>query len=254
MSPWVSKGLFWLRSFASYLALASAFTALAWLAYQLENVPLTQISTWGRAKPPLVVVDAGHGAHDGGAVANGVIEKELSLILAKQVRSHLEKAGVQVRMTREKDRFLELEERCQVAAETGADAFVSIHLNTSPSTEVHGLETYYAAKSLMNRATRSNRPEAPTPTGQDLATIIQRCAIAATQAEDRGIKDSQLIVVMRSPCPAALVECGFLTHPEEARRLTDAAYQKKLTSGISEGMIEFLRTWKVFPDSAGAEK
>jgi N-acetylmuramoyl-L-alanine amidase len=226
VTHWVSKGLFWLRSTASYLALVGVFLALGWLAYRLESVPPLKILPWDREGAPLVVVDAGHGAHDGGAVANGVVEKDLSLTLAKQVRERLEKAGVRVQMTREKDRFLELEERCQVAADCGADAFVSIHLNTSPSAEVHGLETYYAAKSLMNRA------------------------IAATQAEDRGIKDSQLIVVMRSPCPAALVECGFLTHSDEARCLKSSDYQQKLTQGIADGMIEFLRTWKVFPLSS----
>jgi N-acetylmuramoyl-L-alanine amidase len=250
VTHWVSKGLFWLRSTASYLALVGVFLALGWLAYRLESVPPLKILPWDREGAPLVVVDAGHGAHDGGAVANGVVEKDLSLTLAKQVRERLEKAGVRVQMTREKDRFLELEERCQVAADCGADAFVSIHLNTSPSAEVHGLETYYAAKSLMNRAERSGSKEAAKATGAHLAEILQRRAIAATQAEDRGIKDSQLIVVMRSPCPAALVECGFLTHSDEARCLKSSDYQQKLTQGIADGMIEFLRTWKVFPLSS----
>ncbi len=251
MIPWVTKGLFWLRSIVSYLALGGTFTVLGWLAYRLEVLPPLRISSWDQETTPLVIVDAGHGGHDGGAVANNVIEKNLSLILARQVRERLEKAGVRVRMTREKDRFLELEERCRIAAENGADAFVSIHLNTSPSAEIHGLETYYAAKSLMNRAERTGSKTAAKATGAHLAEILQRRASAATQAEDRGIKDSQLIVVMRSPCPAALVECGFLTHVEEARRLQSQDYQQKLTQGIADGMIEFLRTWKVFPQAGG---
>ena len=227
-----------LRSLASFGALGLALAALGWLALRLESIPAVQIQPWELDAAPLVVVDAGHGGHDGGAVAHGFIEKNLSLIFARQVRDHLESAGVRVRMTREKDRFLELEERCEIAAETEADAFVSVHFNTSPAPEVHGLETYYAStQSLLSRPEKSKGK----PSGETLARIIQRRAIEATKAEDRGIKDSQLIVVMRTPCPAALVECGFLTHSEEARRLNRAEYQEKLTKGIADGVVEFLK-------------
>lgn len=227
-----------LRSLASYGALGLVLASLGWLALRLEAIPAVQIQPWELESAPLVIVDAGHGGHDGGAVANGLIEKNLSLTLASQVRDHLESAGVRVRMTREKDRFLELEERCQIAAEVNADAFVSVHLNTSPAPEVLGLETYYAAsQSLLARPAKSKGK----PSGETLAQIIQRRAIAATKAEDRGIKDSQLIVVMRTPCPAALVECGFLTHTEEARRLNQEEYQDKLTKGIADGVVEFLK-------------
>lgn len=227
-----------LRSLASYGALGLAVASLGWLALRLEAIPAVQIQPWELESAPLVIVDAGHGGHDGGAVANGLIEKNLSLTLARQVRDHLESAGVRVRMTREKDRFLELEERCQIAAEANADSFVSVHLNTSPAPEVHGLETYYAAtQSLLARPAKSKGK----PSGETLAQIIQRRAIAATKADDRGIKDSQLIVVMRTPCPAALVECGFLTHTEEARRLNREEYQDKLTKGIADGVVEFLK-------------
>lgn len=227
-----------LRSLATYGALGLALAALGWLAFRLESIPAVQIQPWELQAAPLVIVDAGHGGHDGGAVANGLIEKNLSLTLARQVRDHLQAAGVRVRMTREKDRFLELEERCQIAAETEADAFVSVHLNTSPVPEVHGLETYYAAtQSLLARPANAKGKVS----GETLAQIIQRRATEATKAEDRGIKDSQLIVVMRTPCPAALVECGFLTHAEEARRLSRGEYQEKLTKGISDGVVEFLK-------------
>jgi N-acetylmuramoyl-L-alanine amidase len=227
-----------LRSLASYGALGLAMAALGWLALRLEAIPAVQIQPWELESAPLVIVDAGHGGHDGGAVANGLIEKNLSLTLARQVRDHLEEAGVRVRMTREKDRFLELEERCQIAAEADADAFVSVHLNTSPAPEVQGLETYYAAtQSLLARPAKSKGKSM----GETLAQIIQRRASEATKAEDRGIKDSQLIVVMRTPCPAALVECGFLTHSGEARRLSREEYQAKLTKGIADGVVEFLK-------------
>ena len=138
------------------MALAGALTALGWLALRLEALPSVQIRPWELESAPLVIVDAGHGGQDGGAVAGGLIEKDLSLTLARQVRDHLEKAGVRVRMTRDKDRFLELEERCQIAAEAKADAFVSVHLNTNPAAEIHGIETYFATtQSLMARPAKA---------------------------------------------------------------------------------------------------
>jgi len=235
MSSFQNLTFLTLRSLASYGALAVALGALGLQAMRLEAIPAIQIQPWEVDSAPLVVVDAGHGGHDGGAVANGFIEKNISLTLARKVREHLQKAGVRVRMTREKDRFLELEERCQVAAEVQADAFVSVHLNTSAASEVHGIETYFAATaSLMARPARSSK-------GETLAQILQRHACRSTKAEDRGIKDSQLIVVMRTPCPAALVECGFLTNKEESRRLGRAEYQDDLARGIAEGMVEFLK-------------
>ncbi|MES2595629.1 MAG: N-acetylmuramoyl-L-alanine amidase [Verrucomicrobiota bacterium] len=227
----------------SYVALAVTLGALAWQALLIEALPVVYLPSWDADAAPLVVVDAGHGGHDGGAVANGVIEKDLSLNLARQVKAHLEKAGVRVRMTREKDRFLELDERCQVATETKADAFVSVHLNTSPAKEIQGIETYYAtASTLMARAVKSAAGAASDRlSGEALARTIQRHASTGTKAEDRGIKDSQLIVVMRTPCPAALVECGFLTHPEEVKKLQQKAYQERLTRGIADGVTEFLK-------------
>jgi N-acetylmuramoyl-L-alanine amidase len=239
MSSLQNLTLLTLRSLASYGALAVALGALGWQALRLEAIPAIQIQPWELDSAPLVVVDAGHGGHDGGAVANGFIEKNLSLTLARKVRDHLEKAGVRVRMTREKDRFLELEERCQIAAEVQADAFVSVHLNTSAAPEVHGIETYFAATaSLMSRPAQA---AGKSSKGEILAQILQRRACLTTKAEDRGIKDSQLIVVMRTPCPAALVECGFLTNKEESRRLGRTEYQDDLARGIAEGMVEFLK-------------
>lgn len=236
-----------LRSFGSFLALAAAAGALVWQALLLEAVPTVSLPSWDADAAPLVVVDAGHGGHDGGAVAHGVTEKDLSLVLARKVRAHLEKEGVRVRMTREKDRFLELEERCQIAAEVKAHAFVSVHLNTNPAADVHGIETYYsAANSLMARPGKA-QGGSRLSLGEGLARRIQRHASTETRAEDRGIKDSQLIVVMRSPCPAALVECGFLTHAEEVRRLQRDDYQEQLTRGIANGVAEFLKTQVQIP-------
>lgn len=244
MTSWLPKILLYLRFAVSFLALGGAVTALGWLGLRLETVPEVHLPSWDEAGTPLVVVDAGHGGHDGGAVANGLIEKNLSLTLARQLRDHLAAAGLRVRMTRESDRFLELEERCQIATEAKADLFVSLHLNTSAAAEVKGIETYYCAgQSLIRRAAVAERSAKITAQSERLASVIQRRVCAHAKAEDRGIKDSQLIVVRHTTCPAALVECGFLTHADEAQRLKSADYQAELTRGISAGVVEFLRGW-----------
>jgi N-acetylmuramoyl-L-alanine amidase len=93
---------------------------------------------------PLVVVDAGHGGGDGGAVWNGIVEKNLALTLALKLKAQLEKLGIDVQMTRSKDVFVSLENRAALANRVKADAFVSVHLNSAGNESgVRGIETYY---------------------------------------------------------------------------------------------------------------
>jgi N-acetylmuramoyl-L-alanine amidase len=241
MSSWVSKLAFITRSAASYAAFAVAVTALGWLALRLEAVPTVQIRPWEMESAPLIVVDAGHGGHDGGAVAGGLIEKNLSLILARQVRDHLQDLGLRVKMTRDSDVFIELEERSQIAADAKAAIFVSLHLNTSDTPSVNGIETYYAEqKSLAAR--RAGKGARSRDASEMLARSLQQQACLGSKAEDRGIKAKNYAVVTHTSCPAVLVECGFLTHAEESAKLKRADYQASLTLGIATGVTDFLKT------------
>jgi N-acetylmuramoyl-L-alanine amidase len=241
MSSWLSKLAFITRSAASYGALAVAVTALGWLALRLEAVPKVQIRPWELESAPLIIVDAGHGGQDGGAVAGGLIEKNLSLTLARQLRDHLQDLGLRVKMTRDSDVFIELAERSQIAAEAKAALFVSLHLNTSETPSVSGIETYYAEqKSLAAR--RTEKGTRGRNASERLARSLQQQACLAAKAEDRGIKAKNYAVVTHTPCPAVLIECGFLTHAEEVAKLKRADYQKDLTRGIAAGVAEFLKT------------
>lgn len=243
-----------LRTLASYLALAVAIASLAWLDRRLEAVPSVRLEAWDEGSHPLVVLDAGHGGHDGGAVAGGEIEKNLALTLTLQVRDHLRAAGVRVKLTRDKDVFLPLEERAAVAEREGAAAFVSLHLNTSASPEVGGIETYFSEKKPL-KAGRTLQmkwglasPVVTDRRGRWLADCIQKEACLATKAADRGIKERSYVVVSQSTVPAALVECGFLTHAPEARNLKEAAYQKTLTQAVATGILRFLKARARFPE------
>lgn len=195
---------------------------------------------------PLIVVDAGHGGHDGGAVANGVIEKNLSLDIASRVRRQLESAGLRVVMTRSGDSFLSLEERAALAGQHRAAAFVSVHLNTEgEGAEAEGIETYFAeSRTLPSRQRVAEGSDADQNFGEsaDFAEAVQRTVCTVTQAENRGTKARDYAVVARAPCPAVLVECGFITNVGEAARLKKADYRDRLADGIARGVVLFLQT------------
>ncbi len=204
---------------------------------------------------PLVVVDAGHGGGDGGAVFHGIIEKNLALVLAQKVRAELQALGMDVKMTRSKDEFLTLEARAALAERARADAFVSVHLNSAGDEDsVHGIETYYSgSKSLAAARQLQAAFNLPTSTGlrdrrgERLASVVQRHACQATGAANRGIKERAYTVVHGASCPAILVECGFISNPKEAARVKTAAYQNKLAAGIAKGIASFLHGQELDP-------
>ncbi len=244
MSPWFSKLVLMARSSASYAALLGVVMALGWLARSLEAVPAVLIRSWDFDSAPLVIVDAGHGGQDGGAVAGGLIEKNLSLILARQLRDQLQELGLRVKMTRDQDVFIELGERSQIAKEAKATLFVSLHLNTSEAASVQGIETYYAEqKSLSARQGQSGN--SGRNVSEWLARGVQLQACLGSKAENRGIKAKNYAVVTHTPCPAVLVECGFLTNVDEVKKLKSPDYQTSLTKGIAKGVVEFIQTQPV---------
>lgn len=241
MSPWVSKIVLITRSSASYLALVGVVLALGWLAGLLEAVPAVRILPWELDSAPLVIVDAGHGGQDGGAVAGGLIEKNLSLTLARQLRDQLHELGLRVKMTRDRDVFIELEQRSQIAKQARATLFVSLHLNTSETASVQGIETYYAEQKSLSARRIHSGSHGPNAS-EWLARSVQLQACLGSKAEDRGIKAKNYAVVTHTPCPAVLVECGFLTHVDEVAKLKRSEYQAALAQGIAKGVIDFIKS------------
>jgi N-acetylmuramoyl-L-alanine amidase len=204
---------------------------------------------------PLVLVDAGHGGGDGGAVWNGIIEKNLALTLALQLKEQLRQLGVDVVLTRSKDEFVSLEKRAQRAEELKVDALVSLHLNSAgDEAGVRGIETYYSTNKSL-RAVRSMQVALKLPTtvglidrrGEKLAAAVQRLVVQSTGAVNRGTKERSYTVVHGAYCPSILVECGFISNPAEADRLKTRAYQVKLTSGIAKGVVAFLHGQELDP-------
>ncbi len=223
----------------AFAALGGSAFSLVWLQQRQAAMPLPSQSMWN-ATAPLVVVDAGHGGHDGGAVAHGVIEKNLSLDIAGRLKKELEAAGLRVVMTRSGDRFLSLDERAALAGTHEAAAFVSVHLNTDgEGSGAEGIETYYAESKALSARQLGGQQAGD---GAGFADMVQRMVCAVTKAENRGTKARDYAVVARAACPAVLVECGFITSAREVVRLKEAGYRDKVAEGIARGVVLFLQT------------
>ena len=231
-----------LQTVVAFSALGGSAYSLVWLEQRRGAEPLPSERLWNETAPR-VVVDAGHGGHDGGAVANGVIEKNMSLDIANRLKRELEAAGVRVVMTRSGDRFLTLDERAAMAGTHEAAAFVSVHLNTDgEGSDAEGIETYFAeSKGLMARRLVSAGEGRTEGDGAEFARTVQRLVCGATKAESRGIKARDYAVVARAACPAVLVECGFITSASESVRLKQAGYRDKVADGIARGVVLFLQ-------------
>jgi N-acetylmuramoyl-L-alanine amidase len=202
----------------------------------------------------VVVLDPGHGGPDAGARGKrGVEEKRVVLDVAMRARVHLANAGFKVYLTRETDRYIELDERGIKAARWAADAFVSIHLNSAPSSAPKGLETFvlsnvgYPSTSSSSRS-RGDKTAYPGNRFEHSNTVLgyfmQKALLEKAKGEDRGLKRARFLVLRNAPCPAALVECGFLSNPGEEKSMLDAAHREAIAVAISKGIIDYFNAVK----------
>ena len=173
-----------------------------------------------------VVIDPGHGGFDRGGIRSNIIpEKGVALDVARRLRTYLADAGFRTVMTRSGDTFVTLDRRVAIANGQRRAIFVSIHFNSAPRKGADGIETFYASA----RAKR-------------LASLIQRYAMKTTSGENRGIKRARFYVLRRSRIPAVLIECGFLTNRQDARRASQAAWRDQLARQIARAIIRYRRS------------
>ena len=199
---------------------------------------------------PMIVIDAGHGGHDSGAVENGLREKDLTLDTALKLERCLREAGFPVVMTRRDDRFLELFDRAAIANKFTRALFVSIHFNDNTTQSGDGVETFYAQKkapfsdngwSVAGMFKDEAAATTPPDTGETFARAIQSSIVEDLGVTDRGAKPRQLAVVRLTRCPAVLVEGGFLNNPKEARLLAEDLYRERLASSSARGVQRYWR-------------
>jgi N-acetylmuramoyl-L-alanine amidase len=179
--------------------------------------------------PVVVVIDAGHGGEDPGAIGqSGVLEKEITLAVARRIALEAVRyPGLYVVFTRTDDRFLELTERIARAREARAAVYVSLHANAAGDSTARGVETYVAKGARDDEGS------------ERLAAALQDGVIGATGSKDRGVRSASLYTA-KATMPAALVEMGFLTEKTDARMLQDPAVQARVAAAVLAAVSDFL--------------
>jgi len=222
--------------------LISAADANNILAPMLRRKPAYDFGTG-----PVVILDPGHGGEDTGAKGrHKTVEKRSSLDIAKSVLRQLRSTGMQVRLTRERDRAVELDARSEYAKTHGGDIFVSIHLNSSPNHLAQGIETYalpargFSSTSGGTVIDVKCPGNAFDPHNSLLAYFIHKEMLQSTQATDRGIRRARWKVLRDAPCPAVLVECGFLSNASEETKLGKKHYRDRIAGGIANGILTYV--------------
>lgn len=215
-----------------------------------------------------ICLDAGHGGHDPGAIGRGgTQEKDITLAIVLKLEKLLRKElGADVVMTRDSDVFIPLEERTAIANASGADLFLSVHINSARNRTGRGLETYYlsfaknaAAEELaarenaisqatmkdLNNLVKAITTNSKIDESRDFAGIIQRANITGLATEfkgvlDRGVHTAPFYVLIGANMPSILTEVGFISNPEEERWLKSEAYQERLAESLLEGVKAYL--------------
>lgn len=195
--------------------------------------PVVTPDSYKNTDKKIIVIDAGHGGTDPGAVSEvltgkTVHEKDITLSIAKKLRDILEGNGYTVLMTRDSDTYPTLNKRAEIANRAGAALFVSIHMNSSPSADPSGTETYY---SEINNGDDFN------VTSEEIAKSVQNRLYKALNSRDRGVKVANHAVTRNSIMPAILIEVGFISNAEQAGLLLTSDYQQKAASAIANGII-----------------
>lgn len=242
----VFKGVvFWLTGPAKLklVAIGLIAIALSWILF--HELPTSK--TWTTWTTPLagqtIIIDAGHGGPDGGAVSpGGIIEKDISLSVALYLRDFLQQSGALVTMTRESDRDLSTDEgrrlsarkredlrlRSELINQKDANMLISIHLNSFPIAKYSGAQTFFTDKHPINRT---------------FAEIVQRELREQLANTNRVAKKVDTVYILnRSKIPSVLIEVGFLSNEREASMLASSKYQRSLADAIYRGVMRYHAT------------
>ena len=200
------------RNFVPLLAAGLLTTFLAFSSYAANS--------GGDSSPTTVVIDAGHGGYDrGGIPGQRASEKDMTLDVARRLKTILQANGYRVVMTRDSDVFVPLGTRTAIANSNRNAIFVSVHFNSATRRSASGIETYF-----YNRESLS------------LASAIHHYVAGGAPSENRGVRRRGYFVLRRTNMPSVLVECGFLTNPTEAGYVSNASYRQKLAEEIAAGV------------------
>jgi N-acetylmuramoyl-L-alanine amidase len=197
-----------------------------------------------------VVIDAGHGGKDSGARndAYSLLEKNLTLDVARRLKVLLERSGFEVVMTRDSDVYIPLAQRSKVANRAKADLFVSLHFNAAGSTSACGFESYaltpqYQASSKYSSPTSQDAKRYPgneqDPWNTLITYHIERALVQGLGGPDRGMKRARWSVLKDLECPGVLTELGFVSHSETAKEIRSSAFRQKLAQSLYNGIVAY---------------
>jgi N-acetylmuramoyl-L-alanine amidase len=240
------------------------------IACLLASLPALAATERG---PLVVVLDPGHGGpppHDGAHGSGGLHEKVIALQVALDAKDLLEAEGASVILTREKDDDVPFAERARIANEAGADVFISIHCNSMERPQdrrtSRGVETYFLspdptdAEARMLAKLENGGPDAmPLPRASSpvegilndlalgqarndsaaLAQIVHRHLVKEAGIPSRGVRQAPFLVLSGTKMPSALVEIGFISHPQEGRMLARERHQKEIARALANGIRDF---------------
>ena len=236
-----------------------------------EKVKILPNNLWSPAKKT-IVIDAGHGGRDAGAVGfKRIYEKNIALKVSKYVKDELRKKGFRVYLTRSKDKYVKLSYRTKYANKKKADMFISIHANAARKARAnaaHGVETYFLSPARSERAKKvaalENRGDMNSmgwSSKNSLLTILNQGKITASNKmaidiqknmlyalrlkygkkyiRDGGVREGPFWVLVGAQMPSVLVEVGYISHPKEGRRINTTTYQKRIAKGIAKGIESY---------------
>ncbi|HSE40726.1 MAG TPA: N-acetylmuramoyl-L-alanine amidase [Acidobacteriota bacterium] len=215
-----------------------------------------------------IVVDAGHGGHDPGAMRSGLKEKDITLDVAKKLKNILEEEyGYEVLMTRSDDDYVALEERTAFANSNSADLFVSVHVNSSRNKKAKGIETYYLnfattpeameVAARENAISEKNMGELQKLTtaialntkieeSRDFAKLIQTNLVGHLQKgyapNNLGVKQAPFYVLIGAQMPSILAEISFISNEREFNLLETSSYRHSLAQGLARGVHSYVET------------
>jgi len=226
--------------------------SLVWISVHQEKRPaINRQSKAIRSRTPkpfaVVVLDPGHGGPDSGAICGGVMEKDLTLDVARRVDRLLDSQGIATLMTRLGDSYISLADRAAFGNRTNDSIFISIHFNEDNKPVASGVETYYAAHQIASGSSLASwlpffsrtSSSSPKPESQSLAGFIQKALVARTRSVDRGTQAKQFFVIANVTSPAVLIEGGFITNKDELSKLASEDYRDQLAAAVADGILRY---------------
>lgn len=210
--------------------------------YVKDDVPTLENDAEPSELPSVVVIDAGHGGEDGGAISkSGIYEKDLNLSVALMLRDYYTSVGIPTVLTREGDvllydknsdyhgrkKVMDLANRLKIASSTENPLFISIHMNAFTQTQYNGLQVWYSKNNALSR---------------EVAKDIQLASRTVQPSNYRQEKaaDSKLFLLDNLNCPAVLVECGFLSNESDAEKLSSEEYRRLLAFVIFTSTVKYV--------------